>query len=50
MKILKTLKFNELENLLEGIQKPGRYINREIGANSKDISKIANFTDMVIGN
>ena len=47
MKTVKTLKFNELENLLKGIQKPGRYINHEIGANSKDINKIADFTDIV---
>ena len=47
MRIIKTLKFDELENLLEGVQKPGRYINHEIGASSKDINKIADFTDTV---
>ncbi len=47
MEKIKTLKFSELENLLEGIQKPGRYVNHEVGTKSKDISKIADFSSMV---
>ena len=40
MRTVKTLKFKELEILLENIQKPGRYINKEIGTSSKNLSII----------
>jgi radical SAM family uncharacterized protein len=40
MRTVKTLKFKELEILLEDIQKPGRYINKEIGTSSKNLSRI----------
>jgi len=36
MKDIITLKYHELEKLLEGIQKPGRYVDHEIGVLSKD--------------
>jgi len=40
MRTVETLKFKELEILLENIQKPGRYINKEIGTSSKNLSII----------
>ena len=36
MKEIKILNFDMLEKLLEGIEKPGRYINTEIGLRSKN--------------
>ena len=37
---IKSLSFNELEELLEGIEKPGRYIDSEIGTKSKSLDYI----------
>jgi len=36
MKDIKYLEYSKLEELLEGIEKPGRYIDHEIGVSSKD--------------
>jgi len=41
MKDIKVLKYNELDRLLEGIQKPGRYVDHEIGVQSKDPYELA---------
>ena len=35
MKEIKSLEYSKLEELLEGIEKPGRYIDHEIGTSSK---------------
>lgn len=40
MKDIIILKYHELEKLLEGIQKPGRYVDHEIGVLSKDPYKL----------
>jgi radical SAM family uncharacterized protein len=39
MKEIKKINFDMLEKLLENIEKPGRYINREIGAKSKSLTE-----------
>ncbi|MEA2015563.1 MAG: TIGR03960 family B12-binding radical SAM protein [Actinomycetota bacterium] len=44
---IKRLDFELLEELLEGIEKPGRYIGKEIGTKSKDPRKIKNLKEMV---
>ncbi|HAJ94676.1 MAG TPA: TIGR03960 family radical SAM protein, partial [Actinobacteria bacterium] len=41
MKDIIILKYHELEKLLEGIQKPGRYVDHEIGTKSKDPGLLA---------
>ena len=38
MKKIKTLEYSELEMILKDIQKPGRYVDHEIGTSSKDPS------------
>lgn len=40
MKKIKTLEYGEFEKLLEDIQKPGRYVDHEIGISSKDPVKL----------
>ena len=35
MKEIKSLEYERLEELLEGIEKPGRYVDHEIGTSSK---------------
>jgi len=42
------LEFKELEKLLSGIEKPGRYINHEIGIKSKSKDFIENHPDTVL--
>ena len=42
------LEFKELENLLAGIEKPGRYINHEIGIKSKSKDFLKNHPDTVL--
>jgi len=41
MKDIIRLKYHELEKLLEGVQKPGRYVDHEIGVSSKDPGLLA---------
>ncbi len=41
------LEYKKLEELLEGIQKPGRYINSEIGTKSKNIGQIRNINPVL---
>ncbi len=36
---MKILEFNDFEKALEGVQKPGRYIGKEFGTKSKNISE-----------
>src|SRR5680860_477237 len=36
---MKILEFNDFEKVLEGVQKPGRYIGKEFGVKSKKISE-----------
>lgn len=48
MKDIKTLDLKTLDSLLKGIQKPGRYINNEIGAKTKNLEQIADFSDVVL--
>jgi len=40
MREFKFLEYNKLAQLLEGIEKPGRYIGNEIGISSKDLEKL----------
>lgn len=47
MKEIKRLDFNLLENILEGIEKPGRYVNSEVGTKSKKFNQISDFYDLV---
>jgi radical SAM family uncharacterized protein len=42
------LEFKELEKLLSGIEKPGRYINHEIGIKSKSKDFLKNHPDTVL--
>jgi radical SAM family uncharacterized protein len=42
------LEFKELEKLLSGVEKPGRYINHEIGIKSKSKDFIENHPDTVL--
>lgn len=42
MKKIKTLQYRELERLLGDIQKPGRYVDHEIGTSSKDPVQMEN--------
>lgn len=42
------LGLSQLDKLLYGIQKPGRYIGCEIGVKSKDIEVLKSFPDMVL--
>ncbi len=44
---IKRLDFKLLEELLEGIEKPGRYINKEIGTKSKDPLLVRDLAEMV---
>ncbi len=44
---IKRLDFELLEELLEGIEKPGRYINKEIGTKSKNLGLPEDFSGMV---
>ena len=46
MKKIKTLEYSELEMILKDIQKPGRYVDHEIGTSSKDPSGLEN----IVGN
>src|SRR4030042_6754405 len=48
MKEIKRLRFDMLEKLLEGIEKPGRYINNEIGTKSKNPGAPDFFYDKVL--
>jgi len=48
MKEVKTLSFSELEKLLEGVLRPGRYVGNEIGIKNKDINKIKSFKSLVL--
>ena len=48
MKEIKRLRFDLLEKLLEGIEKPGRYINNEIGTKSKNPGAPDFFYDKVL--
>ena len=41
MKDILRLKYHELEKLLKGVQKPGRYVDHEIGISSKDPGLLA---------
>jgi len=40
MRDIKSLEYEKLEKLLRGIEKPGRYIDNEIGTSSKDPGKL----------
>ena len=42
MKKIKTLEYGKLEIILKDIQKPGRYVDHEIGTSSKDPSGLEN--------
>ncbi len=42
MKKIKTLEYSKLEIILKDIQKPGRYVDHEIGTSSKDPVKLEN--------
>lgn len=48
MKTIKTLKYEELDILLKGIQKPGRYINNEVGAIENRLERISDFSNIVL--
>jgi len=45
---IKYLSLKQLEELLEGIEKPGRYINNEVGTKSKPIEFLEKNTDTVL--
>ena len=40
MKEVKTLSFSELEKLLEGVLRPGRYVGNEIGIKTKTLIRL----------
>ena len=42
MKKIKTLEYGKLEMILKDIQKPGRYVDHEIGTLSKDPAELEN--------
>jgi len=48
MKDIIRLKYHELEKLLEGVQKPGRYVDHEIGVFSKDPDLLAKKASSVL--
>lgn len=48
MKDIIRLKYHELEKLLEGVQKPGRYVDHEIGVSSKDPDLLAKRASSVL--
>ncbi len=48
MKDIIRLKYHELEKLLEGVQKPGRYVDHEIGVSSKDPGLLAKKASSVL--
>ncbi|MHB1335128.1 MAG: TIGR03960 family B12-binding radical SAM protein [Candidatus Humimicrobiaceae bacterium] len=45
---MKILEFNDFEKVLEGVQKPGRYIGHEFGVKSKNISDTLNINTTVL--
>ena len=45
---MKILGFNDFEKVLEGVQKPGRYIGSEFGLKSKNISDTLNINTTVL--
>lgn len=47
-KTLKTLSYKRLENLLCGVEKPGRYIGHEFGTGSKSLEYISGNENMVL--
>ena len=47
MKKIKTLEYQKFEKLLEDIQKPGRYVDCEIGTTSKNPKKLENVPNSV---
>ena len=47
MEKIKTLKYSKFERLLEDIQKPGRYVDHEIGTSSKDPAQMENILGSV---
>lgn len=48
MKEIKRLDFSLLENILKGIEKPGRYVNSEVGTKSKRLDQVTGFYRMVL--
>ena len=47
MSEIKKLGFSLLENILDGIEKPGRYVNREVGTKSKKLDPASDFYNLV---
>lgn len=47
MNKIKKLDFDLLEELLKDIQKPGRYINNEVGARSKNMEPASDFYNLI---
>ncbi len=47
MKEIKRLNFSLLENILDGIEKPGRYVNSEVGTKSKKLDHASDFYNLV---
>jgi radical SAM family uncharacterized protein len=47
-KTIETLKYGKLEEILKGIEKPGRYIGHEFGIKSKDLNYLANNPETIL--
>ena len=45
---MKTLDFADFEKMLEGVQKPGRYIGKEFGVKSKNMSDTMDLNTKVL--
>ena len=47
MREIKRLDFSLLDKILEGVEKPGRYVNSEVGTKSKDLNTARSFSNLV---